>query len=487
MDGKQIQRKNKLILIQSTLILGYLFLMVSLQLITTDVKLAQILEVVSAGIALILNIFFYVKYRETERFTKVALISTLVVYALFMIFAEKAYVSIYIVPTLFTVVVYLNMFYAKLTGIAVIVLNVIHSVILTINNQVGSTQAEEAIVYLLISFILSFLCINVTKLLLKFQKENIGAIEEKASEQEALFKKATEVAEEMLKNFDNSRELNERLEDIVNTNKQSMSDISMAIEDTAKTVQIQSEMTLDTRNYISNAKKSAGIMVDSSKAAEVAVQEGNEVIEDLKIKFVDVKEANRITVDSTERLVNRINKVKEIVGVILNISSQTNLLALNASIEAARAGEAGKGFTVVADEIRGLSEQTKDATNEITDIIQTLIEDAKLASENVNKSTTSVENQNEMIDLTSDKFNKISKEIEVLKDQVMELNTVIEEIVSANDKISDHIEELSATSEEVAATSKEGLRITETSVDVLAEYNRIIDKVIELTNKMKQA
>ena len=192
-------------------------------------------------------------------------------------------------------------------------------------------------------------------------------------------------------------EIYDKLKDIVKTNSQSMNDISNAIEDTAKTIQIQNQMNLDTKKYILNAKKSAEIMVDSSKVAEEALSEGNDVVRELKTKFADVKEANIVTVESTERLVNKVYKVNEILGAILNISSQTNLLALNASIEAARAGEAGRGFTVVADEIRGLSEQTKDAANEITSIIQTLLEDAKIASDNVNKSTVSVENQNEMI------------------------------------------------------------------------------------------
>lgn len=66
--------------------------------------------------------------------------------------------------------------------------------------------------------------------------------------------------------------------------------------------------------------------------------------------------------------------VKQETGTIDSISSQTNLLALNASIEAARAGEAGKGFSVVAEQIRKLSTETKDSSGQISEALSRLDE-----------------------------------------------------------------------------------------------------------------
>jgi len=66
------------------------------------------------------------------------------------------------------------------------------------------------------------------------------------------------------------------------------------------------------------------------------------------------------------------NQINEIVETIAAIAGQTNLLALNATIEAARAGEAGRGFSVVAQEVKALSEQTEKATGDIRRRIENL-------------------------------------------------------------------------------------------------------------------
>jgi methyl-accepting chemotaxis protein len=177
--------------------------------------------------------------------------------------------------------------------------------------------------------------------------------------------------------------------------------------------------------------------------------------------------------------------VENFVGSILSIATQTNLLALNASIEAARAGEAGKGFAVVADEIRALSEQTQDASNNITNIIRELIDDTKKANDSINNSVESVTKQSKLITKTSERFDQVVIEMDELSDGIKSTEDSMKEIISSSTVISDNISQLSAVSEEVAASSNEGLNYSEITVSEVKKCKEIFDSIYELALQLQ--
>ena len=188
-----------------------------------------------------------------------------------------------------------------------------------------------------------------------------------------------------------------------------------------------------------------------------------------------------------QSLTAKVEDVKSFVESIINISNQTNLLALNASIEAARAGEAGKGFAVVADEIRQLSEQTKDASANITEIINKLNEDTRRANESIENSVSSVEKQNELIDDTRDKFNAMGEAVELLMKDINVAEESIKKILDSTTVISDNITHLSATGEEVAASSTEGLRMADTTVESMAKCKQVLENIYMLADDLKNS
>lgn len=97
-----------------------------------------------------------------------------------------------------------------------------------------------------------------------------------------------------------------------------------------------------------------------------------------------IQQSAKHTEESILSLESGMKEVSEFATTIAEITSQTNLLALNASIEAARAGEMGKGFSVVAEEVKELAGNSKQASDAITGIINkifSLLKEVRVSNE----------------------------------------------------------------------------------------------------------
>ncbi len=272
----------------------------------------------------------------------------------------------------------------------------------------------------------------------------------------------------------------------VDDSNTSISEISSSVHSTAESINEQTEMTGRIQDNLLDSEKEAEKMRIASEETNRNVNEGVKIISDLKHQAKETAEINETTKDATLQLASRIHEVEDIIGAILNISSQTNLLALNASIEAARAGEAGKGFAVVADEIRKLSEETKDSTEKITEIIGKLTEDINTANENMGRTAEMVEKQNEMIGFTGEKFTAIHDNVENLTVSINSIIGTITDVVQANTVIMDSITNLSATTEEVAASAETSSGISQKNVEYMNNMNEHLENIFSSANKLKE-
>ena len=106
-----------------------------------------------------------------------------------------------------------------------------------------------------------------------------------------------------------------------------------------------------------------------------AIQQLSKGIDEQNGLFNQLTDRNREITPKLDMLSQSTQKIDDVMKMINEIAAQTNLLALNAAIEAARAGEAGRGFSVVAQEVRKLSENTQTSLHTSDEAIKVLLHD----------------------------------------------------------------------------------------------------------------
>lgn len=295
----------------------------------------------------------------------------------------------------------------------------------------------------------------------------------------------------------------------VGDDSQNLSAISEELAATSETVaQSISDIALDIADQYKNAGNTEKIVVEFSKKINTMTEVIDEVKdesqlinsrsvesrEDIK-KLVLSSETLGTSVDELSERVNivgdYIHKVDNMALLINDISEQTNLLALNAAIEAARAGEAGKGFSVVAEEIRKLAEQSNRSSEDIQEVLQTILKENSLMIEATKKVENEIENQESHISTTLSAFDTIissvdnvdkkiitttelaltiNSDIEVVNQDVSSIKLISEKLTETSEGIAASAEEMSASTEEVSAAAIRLNELTITMNDELTYF-----------------
>jgi len=151
--------------------------------------------------------------------------------------------------------------------------------------------------------------------------------------------------------------------------------------------------------------------------------------------------------DTVKKNLEAMQSITTKVAVIKDIALQTNLLALNASVEAARAGEAGRGFSVVAGEVRKLSEVTQHAANDIDDLSVNSLDIAEKSWQAMEELLPEIANIIQMIR----EILASSKEQEAGANHI---NSAIQSLVSITSEYSASSEEMASSSEELSRQSE---------------------------------
>ena len=197
------------------------------------------------------------------------------------------------------------------------------------------------------------------------------------------------------KMVENMRGMNREIQESVNVLASSASEILSSTTEVASSVTETATAVSETTTTVEEVKQTAIISSQKanyvSEAAQKAVQvsqTGGKAVDDTVEKMDRIRQHMESIAESIMRLSEQSLAIGEIIATVNDLAEQSNLLAVNASIEAAKAGEHGRGFTVVAQEVRSLAEQSKQATGQVRTIlndIQKATSAAVLATEQGSK------------------------------------------------------------------------------------------------------
>jgi methyl-accepting chemotaxis protein len=197
------------------------------------------------------------------------------------------------------------------------------------------------------------------------------------------------------------------------------------------------------------------VMLSTSQTANHNTRKGSESV----IALREVSEHSRESVNKVylalTKLSDQSKDISRITKSITNISNQTNILSLNAAIEAARAGAYGKGFAVIADEVRQLSDQTKESSVHISQIINELQAGMDQFQQYMLETKENLEDQDQKVAETLSSFEAIDESIVEISKQIGQIHDKVDMTQTMNRRLAESVHNVAAIAEETAAGVQE--------------------------------
>lgn len=238
------------------------------------------------------------------------------------------------------------------------------------------------------------------------------------------------------------RELSEENKEGANVVVRSMKALSAESDRLSGRIDSSMEMTEDIHKQVGNV---ADLVTHIVELSEKSVERASAGSAELGRAVDSANTMARLSTDVEavlQAFCQQFERVKAETGTIDKISNQTNLLALNASIEAARAGEAGKGFSVVADEIRELSQGTRTSSAGIMEALHLLEETSDRMTESITTILQLISETLSVMQSVNSDVGQIEADSRKLGEEIQVVDTAMKQVERANQNMVDNMKEV---------------------------------------------
>ncbi len=243
-----------------------------------------------------------------------------------------------------------------------------------------------------------------------------------------------------------------------------VNETTATIEEVKQTAQLANQKA----RYVSDtAQKTAQISVNGKKSVEQSIEGMNHV----QAQMGSIAE-------NIVRLSEQSQAIGEIITSVNDLADQSNLLAVNAAIEAAKAGEQGKGFNVVAQEIKNLAEQSKQATHQI----KTILSDIQKA---MSAAVLSTEQGTKAVEAGARQSLEAGESIKVLAESIAEASQAAYQIAASSQQQFAGMDQVTLAMENIKTASEQNVAGTKQSESAARNLHQLGQKLQELVSRFK--
>lgn len=236
---------------------------------------------------------------------------------------------------------------------------------------------------------------------------------------------------------------------------------------------------------IQQGHANGGVIGNLSETAKVTADQGHQdmatIVSEMSMIASSVEETSKIIHGLEEKSA----AIENIVSLISNLAEQTNLLALNAAIESARAGEHGKGFAVVADEVRKLAEESKNAANNVREVLAEIQRETEIGVHSMQNSLNKIQSGISSTRKVNGTFNVIETTISQLSKQVEVATQYLQNMNNLSERVVVFVKEVNSLAEMNTTVTHETLATTQQQLATSEEISSAADKLAKLADEQK--